>query len=187
MTTTPDDAARLAERTENFRQFVEIPPHNAALAIRLVEIGDTAATLLLPYDLRLAGNPDTGVLHGGAVTTLMDAACGTAVLASLPSLSPVATLDLRIDYLRPAEPGRDVIATATCYKLTRTIAFVRCLAHHGDEAHAIASGAATFMLSTRRTRSSDPPRPAEKIAAPEPPTAASPRPPAAIGPKKASS
>ena len=62
----------------------------------------------LPYDDKLVGNPDTGVMHGGAITALLDACSGAAVFAALDEWVPIATLDLRIDYLRAAEVGRDV-------------------------------------------------------------------------------
>jgi uncharacterized protein (TIGR00369 family) len=150
MSSSSEADQAVAERTEMFRRFVDVVPHNGALGIRLLDVSGNDVQLVLPYDPRLVGNPDTGVIHGGAVTTLMDTCCGTAVLASLPAPGPLATLDLRIDYLKPAVPGRDVIARATCYKLTRTIAFVRCAAYHADETDWIASGAATFMLSPRR-------------------------------------
>ena len=103
----------------------------------------------VPYSDKLVGNPDTGVLHGGAITALLDAASGAAVFASLTDWVPIATLDLRIDYLRPAEPGRDVMAQASCYKMTKHVAFTRAVAYHDDPEHPIASSVGTFMVSTR--------------------------------------
>jgi uncharacterized protein (TIGR00369 family) len=143
------DDDRLKQLRDLSYRFMDLVPHNRALGIHIVALADGEATMSLPYDEKLVGNPETGVLHGGAVTSLMDACSGAAVFMKLTSLSPIATLDLRIDYLKPATPGEDVIAHAVCYKLTRSIAFVRCLAHHGDPEHAIAAAAGAFMLATR--------------------------------------
>jgi uncharacterized protein (TIGR00369 family) len=138
-----------AELVERINQaFCEMVPHNRALAMRVLDIADGAVRALLPWDARLVGNPELGILHGGAVTSLIDATCGVAVFARLMSPMPIATLDLRIDYLRPAEPSRDVVARAECYKLTRNVAFVRAIAYHDDPAEPIASAAGTFMVST---------------------------------------
>lgn len=141
-----DEAER--RRFKILRAFAEAVPHNKALGIEIVAIGDKMATYRLPYDERLIGNPETGVLHGGAITALLDACCGSAVFNALPTPQPIATLDLRIDYLGPAEPKRDVIARADCYKVTRNVAFVRAVAFHDDEAAPIASAAGTFMVGT---------------------------------------
>jgi uncharacterized protein (TIGR00369 family) len=105
----------------------------------------------MPYDPRLIGDPETGVLHGGVITALLDGCSGAAVFASLPRMQPIATLDLRIDYLGPAEVGRDVRAFATCHHQTRNVAFVRAIAYHDDEARPIATSAGTFMIGTRAT------------------------------------
>jgi uncharacterized protein (TIGR00369 family) len=121
-------------------------PHNRALGLRAIDCGPGWATLRLPYKEELIGNPDTGVLHGGAITSLVDATAGMAVFMKLLSPTRIATLDLRIDYLRPATPGQDVVARADCYKLTRQVAFVRALAYHEDPADPIASSASTFMI-----------------------------------------
>jgi uncharacterized protein (TIGR00369 family) len=121
-------------------------PHNRALGLRVVDVGEGAASVLLPYDAKLVGNPESGVLHGGAITTLIDVACGAAVMLKLTRFVRIATLDLRIDYLRPARPGQDVVAHADCYKLTRNVAFVRALASHGDASDPIASAQGTFIL-----------------------------------------
>src|SRR6185369_7024719 len=90
-----------------------------------------------------------GLLHGGAVTTLLDAAGGAAVYVKLGEAGPIATLDLRIDYLKPAAGRRDVLARAECIKLTRNVAFVRMTAYHDDPSDPIALGAASFMLGTK--------------------------------------
>src|SRR5688572_14514343 len=100
-------------------------PHNRALGMEIVEVTHAEAVFRLPYDAKLVGNPDTGVIHGGAITALLDAASGAAVFAALPQLVPIATIDIRIDYLRPAEVGHTVMARATCYKVTRNVAFTR--------------------------------------------------------------
>ena len=130
--------------------FSGLVPHNRALGIELVGFDRAGtATMRLPYNDALVGNPDTGVLHGGAVSALLDACSGAAVFIRRWDPSPIATLDLRIDYLKPAKPGLDVIAKADCYKVTRNVAFVRAVAHHGDEADAVATAQGTFMLGTR--------------------------------------
>jgi uncharacterized protein (TIGR00369 family) len=131
------------------RGFTEGIPHNKALGMELLELERGEAKFRLPYDAKLVGNPDTGVLHGGAITALLDASSGASVFAALTEWVPIATLDLRIDYLRAAEPGRDVVCHATCYKRTRNVAFTRAIAYHDDPADPIASSVGTFMLSTK--------------------------------------
>ncbi|MBI4954215.1 MAG: PaaI family thioesterase [Myxococcales bacterium] len=142
-------AARLELLRRLNRGFAEMVPHNRALGMELVSLDDADAVMRLPYAPHLVGNPDTGVLHGGAVSSLMDACCGAAVFMALAEPVPIATLDLRIDYLKPAAPGQDVIAHACCYKVTRNVAFVRSVAFHDSEADPIASAVGAFMLATR--------------------------------------
>ena len=131
------------------RSGIDLVPHNKALGIETVELERATALLKLPYDEKLVGNPDTGTLHGGAITALLDASCGTAVFAALTEWAPIATLDLRIDYLRAADAGKDVMCRARCYKLTRNVAFTRAVAYHGTEDDPIASAVGTFMLHTK--------------------------------------
>lgn len=128
------------------RRFMEAVPHNLALGITLDKLGPGEAYMTLPYSDKIVGHPETGVVHGGAITSLMDACCGAAVYMKLLERARIATLDLRIDYLRPATPGQAVVAHAECYKTTRNVAFVRCLAYHDDPKDAVASAAATFMI-----------------------------------------
>lgn len=145
------DAEELARLRELGQRFMRGVPHNKALGLELRAMSDARAELLLPYDPRLVGNPETGVLHGGAISALMDACCGAAVFQALQKPMAIATLDLRIDYLKPAAPGRAVIARAHCYKVTRHVAFVRGVAFLDSEDDPIATSAGTFMLGTRTT------------------------------------
>ncbi len=107
------------------------------------------AILRLPYQDRLVGNPETGVLAGGVVTTLIDTACGLATITAPDEPSRIATLDLRIDYLRPATPGRDLYARAEVYKLTRNVAFLRAEAYEDDPRDLVATASGTFMFVRR--------------------------------------
>lgn len=123
-------------------------PHCRELGVGVEEVTGKRAVLKLPYQERLIGNPETGIIAGGAVTTLVDTCCGMAVQLALGKLMAIATLDLRIDYLRPSAPRRDVYAAADCYKLTRQIAFVRAHAWNDDESDPIANCVATFMVGS---------------------------------------
>lgn len=130
------------------RGFARVVPHNQALGLELVELDEARARFRLPWQEKLVGNPKTGVLHGGVITSMMDACCGAAVFMALDTPIPIATLDLRIDYLRPATPHEEVFASAHCYKVTRNVAFVRSIAYQGSEDDPIAAAAGTFMLGT---------------------------------------
>ena len=141
----PDDDTKLRLA----QAFAAGVPHNRALGMQIIEMAREAVVFELPYDAKLVGNPDTGVIHGGAITALLDGASGAAVFATLVDLVPIATLDLRIDYLRPAEAGQPVMARGTCYKMTRNVAFTRAVAYHDDPANPIAHSVGTFMVSTK--------------------------------------
>ena len=146
---TDERDERNARKLKMTRALSRSVPHSAALGIRIIDITDTEAMHELPYDAKLVGNPDTGTLHGGAITALLDGCSGSAVFAALTEPVPIATLDLRIDYLKPAEPGKSVIGKATCYKITRNVAFTRAVAYQDDPENVIAHSVGTFMLSTK--------------------------------------
>ena len=151
------DADADAERRQRLfrlnQGFVEFVPHNKALGLRFTGFDVGKARLLLPYDPKLVGNPETGVLHGGAISALLDACCGAAVFIKVGGTGSVATLDLRIDYLRPATPNQDVTCVAECFKATRNVAFVRALAYDGDEDDPVAAAAGSFMIFETTARS----------------------------------
>jgi len=121
-------------------------PFSAEIDMRLHSAEDGVAVLSIPYDARLVGDPETGVLHGGVITALLDTACGWAVMASKAKLKSTATLDLRIDYMRPATAGETVWCRAECYRLTRSIGFARAVAYHERPEDPVASAQGSFIL-----------------------------------------
>lgn len=129
--------------------FVQGAPHSKRLGFQFVSVDKGRATLSLPYNKALIGDPKTGVIHGGAVTTLLDQTAGLAAIAGFDELRAVATLSLTIDYMRAAKPGETIIASAECYKATRHVAFVRGVAHEGDEDNPVATCQATFMATSQ--------------------------------------
>jgi uncharacterized protein (TIGR00369 family) len=149
----PDDAPRPFDRERALpivrAAFRDMVPFNAALGLDVVDIAPGVCVLRLPWRDDLVGNPRSGVLHGGAITALLDACGGASVFLKMPKPIPIATLDLRIDYLKPAVAQLDVFARAECYKLTKSVAFVRAVAYQQDERDTVASAAATFMLATK--------------------------------------
>ena len=125
-------------------------PHAVELGIRFVAVGAGTATLALPYNTALIGDTDTRVIHGGAVTTLLDQACGLAAFTGFQTMGALATLSLRIDYQRAARPDATVIGEAECYRATKHVAFLRATAHDGDPDDPVATAQAAFMSTGPR-------------------------------------
>lgn len=123
-------------------------PHARALGIELVSVTAGHAIMKVPYREDLVGDAETGVLAGGVLTVILDQACGLAASSARGAEGPsTATLDLRIDYMRPAIPGRAVIAEAHCYKSTPSIAFVRAVAYEDRAEDPIATVQAAFAAN----------------------------------------
>ena len=105
----------------------------------------------LPYHPVFVGDTETGVIHGGVVTAMLDESCGMAVQLALDGTRAIATLDLRIDYQKPATPGLAIRAHSLCYRVTRSIAFVRATAYQDSEDDPVATATACFMVGANRT------------------------------------
>ncbi len=140
-----------SQKEQIARQFTAALPFCKALGMQIDETGPGMAALSMPYSEQLVGDPDTGVVHGGAVSALLDSCAGTAVFLHPESAMPTATIDLRIDYMRPATPGALIFAKAEVYNTTRTVAFVRALAWDDDADHPVATATGAFTFSQLRS------------------------------------
>jgi uncharacterized protein (TIGR00369 family) len=130
---------------DGVRSLMESFPFTRELGIRMLDVRRGSCVARIDPSPRLAGNPETGVVHGGVITALLDTAAGAAALTVIGRRQMVATLDLRIDYLRMSDPTRPLLGRAECYRLSRSIAFVRGTAYC-DEEKPVAQCAATFMV-----------------------------------------
>ncbi|MEL7256377.1 MAG: PaaI family thioesterase [Pseudomonadota bacterium] len=137
------------DKTKFAQQFIDAIPHSRALGMNLTDIGAGTAEIVMDYDERFVGDPETGVIHGGAVSALMDTCCGAAAMSHPSSPGATATIDLRIDYMRPATPGQKIKARAECYHITRSVAFLRAQAMDDDEENPVAQATGTFTVEAK--------------------------------------
>ena len=131
-------------RARAARQFISALPHCRALGMTVESVGAGSAAIWIDWSEDIVGDPRTGVIHGGAVSALMDTAGGAAVLCHPRAPRATATMDLRIDYMRAAKPRSRVTARAVCHHVTRSAAFVRAEASDEDGIVAVANGAFTM-------------------------------------------
>src|SRR6056297_3827915 len=135
-----------ADKVTIARQFIELIPHARALGMQMMEIADGMAEISMPYDERFIGDPKTGVIHGGAVSALMDTCGGAAVMSHPDAPAGTATIDLRIDYMRAATPDQAITARAEVYHITRSVAFVRATACDDDTDRPVATATGAFTV-----------------------------------------
>jgi uncharacterized protein (TIGR00369 family) len=126
-------------------RFLSALKHCQLLQMRVAQADSDGMTLVMPWSPAIVGNPQTGAVHGGALTTLMDTTCGMATLCVLPRFEVCPTLDLRIDYMHTAVPGKPIYGHAQCYRVTRDVIFTRGTAYQDDPGQPICHVVGTFM------------------------------------------
>lgn len=132
---------------ERFMAYVSRVGHGGALGIAYHAHGDDWVELTLPYRAELVGVPARGIIASGPIISLMDMATSLAIWVKLGTFRHQATMDLRVDYLKPATPGEAIIGKGECYGLTKRVGFVRGVAHHGDPDDPIANVTGTFVAT----------------------------------------
>ena len=132
---------------ENMAKAIAFVPWAKEIGLEIIAIERGKARGAIEWSEHLIGDPDTGVIHGGVITSMLDNLAGMAVVSALDEFKSTATLDLRIDYMRPAEKGLKVIGEAECYHVTRTIAFIRATAFNEGSEKIIATASGAFALN----------------------------------------
>jgi len=120
--------------------------HFHQLGLKFTSMNTGNCEMLLPYSDRIVGSPETGVVHGGAITALLDTCCGMACATVLDDIGLTPTMDLRIDYMGSAEAGHDIYARADVYRSSQSVLFARAKAYlKGQEDRPIAHCVANFI------------------------------------------
>ncbi len=132
------------------QRFAELTPHVAECGMEILDLSAAAAIVTLPYRPAWIGDIERQVIHTGVIATLIDSACGAAVLGAIGRVEAIATIDLRVDYLRAAQGGLALNCRAECYRMTPNIAFARASVWQDDPATPVASSVGTFMRSSAR-------------------------------------
>lgn len=129
------------------QRFLATLRHCQVLGLSVVSAEDDRLVMRLPYADQIVGNPITGTVAGGSLTTLMDTACGTLVFAAMPGFELCPTLDLRMDYMKAATPNQDLFAEARIRRTSPNVVFTDCDVYQGEGADRdlIARCCATFM------------------------------------------
>ena len=142
----------MSEHLDNLRKLFAVGmPMVNALNIRLENVQDSKAEMSMPYEPALIGDPSTGIIHGGPISVLLDSTSGLAVFAHPDIAGATATINLRIDYMRPARPEARIYAEAEVYHVTRKVAFVRGMAWDDsrEKPIALATGTFTFLSKSK--------------------------------------
>jgi uncharacterized protein (TIGR00369 family) len=126
--------------------FFKKIPHVNFLGIDYEGVNGNEVMLRMPYSEMIVGNPDTGVIHGGSITTLLDTCCGFAMSWARGKIEPNPTLDLRIDHMTAATAKRDIIGKAEVFRMTSNIVFIRGEAVEDITGTVLAHAIATFMI-----------------------------------------
>ena len=146
--TQEDRAGLLRERLAEgrFQQFLrlELISHDAALG---------EVTLRAPWRAEFERGPGTLQWHGGPLAALIDIAGDFALIARLGRGIP--TIDLRIDYLRPAI-DTDLTATARTLRAGRSVGVVD-ISLHDKHARLVAVGRGTYSTKSQDDHVSSPP------------------------------
>jgi uncharacterized protein (TIGR00369 family) len=126
-------------------RFISVLRHCQKLGLEVLTADKTSLQMKLPYSEEIIGNPLAGIIHGGALTTLMDTACGTACFVAIDGMELCPTLDLRVDYMKASEPGQDLVAHASVTRITNNVIFTECHVKQLNDETLVAKCNATFM------------------------------------------
>ncbi|CAN5672394.1 PaaI family thioesterase [soil metagenome] len=93
-----------ASQVKRIQKALDTVPFAELLGIELEDVAPGTATLGL--DIRDELKQNNGMVHGGAIASLVDTATAFAIISLLPPDEKATTVDLTISYLRPLRDGR---------------------------------------------------------------------------------
>lgn len=126
--------------------LIRNPPFHKWLGVTAVDVGPGHAVLRIPPNPEFVGNPFIPAVHGGIVAALIDLAGGAAVFVDLRF--PTPTIDMRVDYIRPAYAGKALLADARVKSLGKTVAFVD-IEVKDEDGRLVATGRCLYSVKDR--------------------------------------
>ena len=131
--------------------FEEKIPFNKFLGLKLDDADDGKATVSFDFKPELIGNFESGILHGGVISAVLDVVGAVAVLSQHAKEGKIllgfGTVDLRVDFLTPAS-GKHFTARGEVMRLGRILSSTR-MEFYNEEGTLNATGAAIYRLSRR--------------------------------------
>jgi uncharacterized protein (TIGR00369 family) len=129
---------------EELQRFINQSPVQRELQVRAVDAAADTVHFTCRADARHVGEEGGDVIHGGVIALILDTAASFALIQA--SGNDWATVDLRIDYLRPVGPG-DLIVKATAVHVGRRTgrATAELSGEGGGRLAAIATGTFTRL------------------------------------------
>jgi uncharacterized protein (TIGR00369 family) len=129
---------------ETAEALLRRPPFHKYLGLELEAMDDERVVVRMEHKEELVGNPTIPSIHGGILAALVDLAGGAATFHALGI--PTPTVDLQIDYIRPAiaEDGRAHLAEAEIVNIGDTVAFVDVEVRDEQEEKLVAKGRCVY-------------------------------------------
>lgn len=118
-----------------------------SLGLRPILLGRGKATFSI--ELPEAFGDGDGRIHGGLLTIILDSIMGLAVFTALDAFKPIATINLRTDYVGAARPGARAVCACECLSIVDEVAYVDGRVTVEDGGAPIATGSGAFMVGAR--------------------------------------
>ncbi|MCF6183147.1 MAG: PaaI family thioesterase [Bacteroidales bacterium] len=120
------------------------------IGVKVLEIEEGYVKLFFPYREEFIGDPRSKRLHGGYTATAVDLAGGVAAMTYMTSPDDdVATIDMRIDYVRPGKAKAIIAEGQVLSKRRRSIVTEMKIFHPDEKGKIIAFGRGVFSIKRK--------------------------------------
>jgi len=137
------DQSTVRATLETWQQRIDVSPFQRWLGLQVTDVGDGRMCIVLPWKEDLVSNPNPPTVHGGILASVIDL-LGLYSVLTTGSIS-IATVDLRVDYHRPAGPG-DMTAEASIIKLGSKVSTAETKVI-GADGKLLASGRGVYLMA----------------------------------------
>jgi uncharacterized protein (TIGR00369 family) len=120
-------------------------PFNRWLGVKIEMLAEGSARLAIPYRPELIGDSRRPALHGGVISMLVDTCGGAAIFTALPAGAKISTVDMRVDYLRPARPVT-LIAEARVVRIGNRVGVANVVVYQERVDEPVAEGKTVYNI-----------------------------------------